>query len=176
MDRDKRELRRLPTVPLERRVSAFLIDFVTVWLISSLLGTGILQWLVFLLTWFGLRVFLVDRNRGQSLGRWALDLTVIDQSSRIPTLANLAKREGIIGILSLLAMIGLNIGIFNPLSMLILVTPLVVDCVVALGDEHYYQAWHDQISNTLIIQTRRGFSLDLRLKKLLAQIRQNMRK
>jgi uncharacterized RDD family membrane protein YckC len=176
MDSDKPELRRFPKVPLERRVYAFLIDFVTVWLISSLLGVGILRYLTFLLTWFILRVLVADRNKGQTLGRWALDLTIIDKSRRVPTLPNLAKREGIIAFLALLAMIGLNIGVLNLLSMLILVTPLVVDCVVALGDEFYAQAFHDQIAKTLIIQTRRGFSLDLRLKKLLAQIRQNMRK
>lgn len=168
--------RRFPKVPIERRAYAFLIDFITVWLTSSFLGTGILRWLTFLITWFLLRVLLVEKNQGQSLGRWVLDIKIIDKTNRVPTLANLAKREGIVGSLALLAMIGLNIGVLNPLSMLILVTPLVVDCVVALGDEQYFQAFHDQVSQTLIIQTRRGFSLDLRLKKLLAQIQQTMRK
>jgi uncharacterized RDD family membrane protein YckC len=168
--------RRFPKVPIERRAYAFLIDFIVVWLTSSFLGTGILRWLTFLITWFLLRVLLVEKNQGQSLGRWVLDIKIIDKTNRVPTLANLAKREGIVGSLALLAMIGLNIGVLNPLSMLILITPLVVDCVVALGDEQYFQAFHDQISQTLTIQTQRGFSLDLRLKKLLAQIQQTMRK
>jgi uncharacterized RDD family membrane protein YckC len=176
METERPIRRRFPKVPVERRAYAFLIDFVTIWLISSFLGQGVVQWLAFLIIWFLLRVFLVERNHGQSLGRWALDIKIIDQTNRIPTLGNLAKREGIIAFLALCAMIGLNIGVLNLLSMLILITPLVVDGVVALGDEQYYQAFHDQVAKTLIVQTKRGFSLDLRFKKLLAQIQQNMRK
>lgn len=63
-------------------------------------------------------------------------------------------------------MIGLNINFRNALSMLIFVTPLVIDCAIALGDEELNLAFHDRIAQTLIVPTRRGFSLDLRLKKL----------
>jgi uncharacterized RDD family membrane protein YckC len=176
MNTEKPQLRRFPKVPLERRAYAFLIDFVLVWLITSLTSTGILSWIVFVICWFISRVLVVERNQGQSLGRWALDMKIIDGSNRIPTLTDLLKREGIIGSLALLAMIGLNIGFLNLFSMLILITPLIVDGVVALGDEEYYQAFHDQLTKTMIIQTRRGFSLDLRLKKIVAQIQESVRK
>ena len=159
-----------PKVPIERRASAFLIDFVAVWLLSSFAGS--LQWLVFIVAWLGLRVVLVERNQGQSLGRWAMDMKILEERfNRVPGLLPLAKREGIVGLAALLAMWGLNINFRNPLSMMILVVPLLVDCGIALADEQLNQAFHDRIANTIIIPARRGFSLDLRLKKLWGQLK-----
>jgi uncharacterized RDD family membrane protein YckC len=176
---EKTPYRRYPKVPIERRAAAFLIDFVTVWLVSSFFGVA-LQWLVFLIGWLALRVIAVEKNKGQSLGSYALDLKVIDaRFNKIPGLLALAKREGIIGFAAMLAMLGLNINFGNGLSMLLLVTPLVVECATALGDEPFNQAFHDKIAETIVIQTRRGFSLDLRLKKLYLELKrsmQNMRK
>jgi uncharacterized RDD family membrane protein YckC len=166
---EKPILRRFPKVPLERRAWAFVIDFVTVWLLSSFAGPA-LQWLAFLALWFGLRVIAVEKNQGQSLGNWALDIKVIDgQFNRIPGLLELAKREGIVGLLALLAMIGLNINFTNPISMLLLIAPLIADCGSALADEELNQAFHDRVAGTIVIQARRGFSLDLRLKKLVRE-------
>ena len=174
---DKPVYRRFPRVPIERRAGAFLIDFVTVWLLSSLVSNALLQGLVFLLAWLVLRVLVVERNRGQSLGRWALDMKIIDlRFNKIPGLVSLGKREGIIAFVALLAMVGLNINLRNGLSMLLLVSPLLADCGVALADEELNQAFHDRMAETLIVQTRRGFSLDLRLKKLFVQLQQNMRR
>ena len=158
--------RRFPKVPLDRRAYAFLLDFVTVWFLSSFFR-GFVKDLVFLVVWLILRIIVVEKNKGQSLGSWAFDIKVIDiRLPRIPGLKELAKREGILGIAALLAMVGLNINFRNGLSMLILITPLIIDCGIALGDEEYNQAFHDKIGQTIVIQTRRGFSLDLRLKKL----------
>ena len=163
-----------PQVPMERRAGAFLIDFVAVWLVSSFAGG--LQWLVFIVAWFALRVFLVERNQGQSLGRWAMDLKILDiRYTKIPDLLPLAKREGIVGVAALLAMIGLNINVRNALSMLLLTLPLLVDCAVAFTDEQFNQAFHDRIAETAIVPSRRGFSLDLRLKKLLNQLKYYLR-
>ncbi len=157
--------RQFPKVPLERRAYAFLLDFVSIWLLSSFFP-GLAQGLVFIVSWLGLRVILVERNKGQSFGSWAFDLKVIDAKfNKIPGIAELAKREGILGGAALLAMIGLNINFRNALSMLLLTAPLLIDCGIALGDEELNQAFHDRIAQTLIIQARRGFSLDLRLKK-----------
>ncbi|MEA5510825.1 RDD family protein [Crocosphaera sp. UHCC 0190] len=158
--------RRFPKVPLERRAYAFLLDFVTVWFLSSFFQ-GFVQDLVFIALWLILRVIIVEKNKGQSLGSWAFDIKVIDpRFSRIPGLKELTKREGILGIAALLAMIGLSINVRNGLSMLILITPLIIDCGIALGDEDYGQAFHDRVAQTIVIQTQRGFSLDLRLKQL----------
>ncbi len=168
--------RRFPKVPIERRAYAFLIDFVTVWLLSSFF-MGVLQGIVFLLAWFALRVILVEKNKGQSLGSWALDMKVIDpRFNKIPGIADLAKREGILGLAALLAMTGLNINFSNGISMLLLITPLVADCAVALGDEELHQAFHDQIAKTIVIQTKRGFSLDLRMKRLWFEVKQKIKK
>jgi len=169
---------RFPKVPIERRAAAFFIDFVGVWLVSSLLGFNLfVQILVFMLLWMILRVVMVSGNQGQSLGRWALDMKLLEAKYRkIPGLVTLAKREGILGFCALLAMIGLNIGLANGISMLVLIFPLVADCCSALADEEAQQAFHDRIARTIVIQTRRGFSLDLRLKKLVAQVRRHMQK
>ncbi|MFW6359152.1 MAG: RDD family protein [Chroococcales cyanobacterium] len=176
-DEERPPYRRFPKVPIERRVYAFLIDFVTVWLVSSLLATGIVRWLLFLLLWFGLRVFLVYTNHGQSLGRWALDMKLIDaRFNKVPLLISLAKREGIAGGGALLAMIGFNLAFVNLISAILLVAPLLADCGIALSDDQYQQAFHDKIAGSLVIETHRGFSLDLRLKKLLAELRRNMKK
>jgi hypothetical protein len=172
---DELTYRRFPKVPIERRMGAFAIDFVVVWFVSSFFGkTG--GWLVFLLVWLAMRIFVVDRNQGQSLGRYALDMKVIDyRYNRVPDLLTLGRREGILGFGAMLASIGLqNFG--NGLLLLFLTTPLLVDCFLALFDEELDRAFHDRFAETIIIQTERGFSLDLRLKKLLATIQRNVRR
>ena len=167
--------KNLPKVPFERRAGAFLIDFVTVWLLSSFFGSA--RGLVFLIAWFGMRVVLVDKNQGQSLGKWALDLKVIDFNfERTPDLISLSKREGIVGFAAMLAMYGFQINFANGLSMLILNIPLLVDCLAAFIDEEFNQALHDRFTDTIVVPTQRGFSLDLRLKKLFAELKRNMQK
>lgn len=168
--------KRFPKVPIERRVAAFGIDFVAVWLFSSLVTGIIVQMLVFLMLWLGLRVLLVSSNQGQSLGRWALDMKVLDAKySRIPQLLTLTKREAILGFCAFLATLGLSSGLGGGgFYLLLLPIPLLVDCGAAFNDEAQ-QAFHDRIAQTLVIQTRRGFSLDLRLKKLVAQISRRMK-
>lgn len=162
---------QFPQVPLERRVGAFLIDFVSVWLLSSFTGTGIVQGLVFVLAWLALRVIVVERNQGQSLGRWALNMKVIDvRLSRVPDLIVLAKREGLIAFAAWLAMVGLQINLKNALSMLLLALPLIVECAVAFTDDQLNQALHDRLAQTTIVPVRRGFALDLKLRDLFAQI------
>ncbi len=158
--------RRFPKVPIDRRAYAFLLDFVTVWFLSSFFR-GLVKDLIFFGIWLILRVIIVEKNKGQSLGSWAFDIKVIDiRFLRIPGLKELSKREAILGFAAMLAMVGLNINFRNGLSMLIFITPLIIDCGLAIGDEEYNQAFHDRIGNTIVIQTKRGFSLDLRLKKL----------
>lgn len=165
-----------PKVPLERRIGAFSIDFLAVWFLSSFFGA--FQWLIFLLAWLGMRVVLVDKNQGQSLGRWALDMKVLDfRYERMPDLTALAKREGIVGFAAMLAMYGFQDGLIKGLLyMLLLNIPLLVDCLAALVDGDFNQALHDRFTDTMIVPTQRGFSLDLRLKKIFAELRKNMQK
>jgi uncharacterized RDD family membrane protein YckC len=167
---------RYPKVPMERRVAAFLIDFFGVWLVSSFVAGLLSRAIVFFLLWLVLRVVLVSSNQGQSLGRWALDLKVLDSRGRIPDLLTLGKREGLLGLSAALATVGLTIGLANGISLLLLSAPLVADCGVAFADSEAQQAFHDRIAGTIVIQTRRGFSLDIRLKKFLAQVRRRVQK
>lgn len=167
--------RRLPRVPIERRVAAFAVDFGAAALLSAIGGAS-LYIPLFILVWFGLRVVVVLKNRGQSLGRWAFDMKVVDPNYRsIPTLKELCKREAITGLGALLLLIGLvNV---SPTNGWILVTPipLLADCGVAFADDEYRQAFHDRVARTVVAQTRRGYSLDLKVKKLIAQSRQRVK-
>jgi uncharacterized RDD family membrane protein YckC len=164
--------RRFPKVPIERRIYAFLIDFVLIWIISSLVTNIYVEFLTFCILWFILRVVVVDRNHGQSLGRWALDMKVLDaRFNKIPSLVSLLKREGIVCLAAFAAMIGLKVSFQNLISLFLLVTPLLIDGGIAISDEELNQAFHDRLAQTIVIQTNRGFSLDLRVKKLIKEIR-----
>lgn len=171
MDND-RVIARLPKVPTWRRGAALLIDYWAVSLVSSLAtsssepGVGVDEALLFLLLWLGMRIILVTMNQGQSLGRWALDMKVVDiRFGRIPELVDLFKREGLMGIEALLVHIGLEyirpgsgVGLF-------LLLPLGIDCSLVNTDPFAKQTFHDRIAGTFICATRRGYSLDLKIKR-----------
>ncbi|MGL5832310.1 MAG: RDD family protein [Waterburya sp.] len=174
---DRPDYRRYPKVPWDRRVGAFSIDFLTVWFISSFFASNLFfQWIVFLPGWLILRVIIAEKNWGQSLGRWAFDIKVIDpRFNRLPDLLSLTKREIILGVGSGLAIAGLQ-NFTSGLAMLLLLSPLAVDCSLALIDDETNLAGHDRIAQTFLVQTERGFSLDLRIKKIFGQIQGRMRK
>jgi hypothetical protein len=177
-DDDRSDYRRYPKVPIDRRIGAFAIDFLSVWFVSSFFASNLFfQWLVFLPAWLIMRVIIAEKNWGQSLGRWAFDIKVIDlRFNRIPDLLTLTKREIILGVASALAIAGLQINFRNGLSMLLLLAPLLVDCSLAFLDEETNLAGHDRVAQTFLVQTERGFSLDLRIKKIFGQIQGRMRK
>jgi len=175
MRSDRVVSRQFPRVPMDRRVGAFALDFGVASLLSVLLG-GFLYIPVFLVLWCILRVIVVIKNQGQSLGQWAFDIKVINPRHRtVPGLTELVKREAITGFGSLLVLIGLvNL---SPTNGWILVAhiPLLVDCSAAFTDPEYRQAFHDRVARTAMIQTRRGYSLDLKLKKIIDQASSRMR-
>jgi len=161
-------------VPMDRRILAFAIDFFTTAFVS--LGAGSAYIVIFLLVWYGMRVVAVAMNQGQSLGRWAVNIKVVDpRQRRIPGLLELFKRETIAGVGSLFVVIGL--ANFSPVNAWVLFTPipLLADCCLAFGDPDYRQAFHDRVIGTMMAQTRRGYALDLKLKNLFAQSRQRMK-
>ena len=162
--------RRFPRVPLERRAAAFAVDFGVASLLSALFGGLYIP--AFVLAWLGLRVVLVSKNRGQSLGQWLFDMKTIDPKYRsIPGLSELAKREALTGAGSLLVLIGIaNLSATNAWIVLTPI-PLLVDCSFAFTDEEFRQAYHDRLARTVMAQTRRGYSLDIKAKKLFAQSR-----
>lgn len=165
-------------VPLHRRAAAFAIDFALIWLLSSIISGGWLgQSLFFLLLWLGMRVFLVVRNKGQSIGRYALDMRIWDTRwQRTPRIEDLVKRETLLGVCAALALQGLEGITSQNATVLLLLMPLVLDGLVALTDMNRYQrAFHDQIGNTIIIGTNRGYSLDIKLRLLLDKVKDNLR-
>jgi uncharacterized RDD family membrane protein YckC len=166
--------RRYTQVPMDRRIGAFVIDFVVTAIVS--LGAGSAYIVMFLLLWFALRVIVVTVNHGQSLGRWAMDIKVVDPKyRRVPGLLELFQREAITGFAGLLIVIGF--ANFNAANAWVLVTPipLLADCSLAFGDPEYRQAFHDRLIGSMMVQTRRGYSLDLRLRKLFAKAQQRVK-
>lgn len=166
---------RYPRVPMDRRVAAFAIDFGVTAIPSLLLGGGGYG-VIFLILWLGLRVLLVTANQGQSLGRWAMDIKVVNPRFRIiPGVVPLLKREAITGLGCLLILVGLvNLSPTNGF-LLVAPIPLLVDCGFAFIDREFRQAFHDRLAQTLITQTRRGYSLDIKVKQIIAVVRQRMK-
>ncbi|HEY9799358.1 MAG TPA: RDD family protein [Leptolyngbyaceae cyanobacterium] len=174
-----------PKADLWRRGFALGLDFLGVWLVSSLLGSSglgiqFVQIFVFILGWLILRVLVVYNNQGQSLGRWAFDLKVLEVEDgevvpRIPQLLALLKREAIIGVGALLVSIALDNIRLNPTAIL-LVIPLAIDCGAAFSDTQMRQAWHDRYAGTFIVSSRRGYSLDLKIKRLVESLQRNVRR
>ncbi len=177
----KQDYLRFPRVQIWRRGIAFGIDFVSVWLLSSLLGGNLpgfqfVQVVVFILAWWGVRVLAVYNNQGQSLGRYALDMKVLDtQLGRVPELQALSQREAVTGFGALLVAIALN-NLATNAGAVLLVIPLAIDLSSALSDTQRRQAIHDRIGRTIIVSTRRGYSLDIKVKRLIVQVRNRVRK
>lgn len=169
---------QLPRAPLARRVAAFCIDTGAIWLLSALLSNNwFLATLFFIAFWLVIRVLLVAKNQGQSLGRWALNLKVWDaRYQRTPGIVELSKREGLLAVAAVLAVRGVSGLTSGNAAVLLLFLPLFLDWVVALVDtERYQQAFHDQVSKTLVIGAMRGYSLDLKLRWLIDKARSYMR-
>jgi uncharacterized RDD family membrane protein YckC len=169
-----------PKVEFGRRIAAFSLDFLLIWVISSLLGSNrlgiqVIQILVFAIAWLLLRVVVVYNNQGQSLGRYALDMKVLEvERGRVPDLQTLLKREAIVGLGALLLSVALNNIIRNPTAIL-LILPLAIDCGAAVSDTQLRQTWHDRYARTMIASSRRGYSLDLKVKRLVDSVRRNVR-
>lgn len=163
----------LPKVPPWRRAAAFAIDLFAVGVLNSILGGNwFSQALSFLILWLAIRVVAVNVNRGQSLGRWALDMKIIDaRFARLPGLTELSKREAIAGLAGLLALTGFRALTTRNAFYLLLFLPLAADFGVIFAEPVEQQAFHDRLGQTLIVATRRGFSLDLKLKKWVAIVR-----
>jgi uncharacterized RDD family membrane protein YckC len=169
-----------PRVHLGRRGMALGLDFLSIWLVSSTLGSSqfgiqFVEILVFVIGWVILRVLVPYNNQGQSLGRWAFDIKLLDiHRGKVPDLQAFLKREGIVGLEALLVSIALSNIIHNPTAIL-LVIPLAIDCGSAFSDTQLQQALHDRYAQTMIVSSRRGYSLDIKVKRLVEKVRRNMR-
>jgi uncharacterized RDD family membrane protein YckC len=168
---------RVPKAEIGRRIAASGIDYTLAWLLSYVASTGqagpqVGQWFLFLLIWLLLRTVMVTKNQGQSPGHWALDMKVVStRSARLPLLADLLKREAAAGGACLLLLIGLSAW---GLGSLICIAPVIVDLGSAMADPDRGQALHDRLANTVVLDSRRGYSLDLKLREWWVQARRNM--
>jgi hypothetical protein len=64
--------------------------------------------------------------------------------------------------------------ILNPAAVVLLL-PLIIDGGAALSDTQMRQAFHDRFFNTVIVSSRRGYSLDIKIKRLVEKLSRNMR-
>lgn len=168
-----------PKVTIGRRALAFCIDAIAVWLPSLLLGTNpIVQTIFFVLLWLIMRVAIVRKNQGQSLGRWAVDIKISDpRLQRTPGLQELCKREALLGAAAALAFAGIGGLTSTNAGVLLLLLPLAIDCSPAFTDTaRFPQAFHDRLAGTIVIGTRRGYSLDIKVRRLLDQVQSNVRR
>ncbi|RAQ48328.1 hypothetical protein B9S53_02805 [Arthrospira sp. O9.13F] len=167
-----------PRVPTWCRAIALGIDAFLVLLITGLLGlSGLVGFLVFMLLWIASRVFVVYRNYGQSLGRWALNMRVIDtRFHRTPQLLELSKREGVLGFFVFLALNGLGSLASGHAGVVLLLVPLIADCGTVLFDmAQYPQTFHDRLGETIVIGVQRGYSLDIRVKNWIDKMQQYLK-
>jgi uncharacterized RDD family membrane protein YckC len=166
---------RIPRVPLWRRTAAWALDFLGAWIFTSF-ATGTFQAILFVLFWLFSRVLVVTRTQGQSLGRWAFDMRVIStRMNRTPGLIELTKRESVLGLESMLVMLALTT--INPTNGggILLLLPIAFDFGFALSDPQELPTLHDRWAATVVVASRRGYSLDLKIKRLLAQGSRRMR-
>ncbi|MCF4968590.1 RDD family protein [Nostoc sp. CMAA1605] len=174
-----------PKAELNRRAMALGLDFLVVWLVSAFFnsnqaGIQFAQIFVFVSGWLIVRVLVAYHNQGQSLGRWAFDLKILEVQNgqvigRIPQLLALLQREAIIGFGAILVSIALGNLRANPTAIL-LVIPLAIDCGAALSDTQMRQALHDRYAKTFMVSSRRGYSLDIKIKRIVGTLRRNVRR
>ena len=181
----RNELSYIPRSPVWRRGLATAIDAIGCWSLGSMLGPAP-HVALFVVLWWLVRVAVVANNRGQSFGRLAMDIKVIEgrdfnltavergrferRSPRVPTLLELTKREGILCGELLLGFISLELlAQVNPTA-LITAAPLATDYAFALLDLDRRQALHDRVIDSIVVQTSRGFSLHIKGRRWFEQI------
>jgi uncharacterized RDD family membrane protein YckC len=170
---------RYPLASVNQRLGALIIDFLSCWFISELTlsllsvsSSSPLRFITFLVTWFVFRVFIAARAQGQSFGRWLMSIRVIDaEYGKTAGFGAFFKREIFVFICSLFLVETIT-------STLIVFAwiPFVADAAFAIVDNEKRQAFHDRISSTISIQSRKGFAIDQKLGKLFNQAGQQATK
>ncbi|TYQ28544.1 RDD family protein [Pseudanabaena sp. UWO310] len=160
---------RYPLATVNQRLGALIVDFLSCWFISELTvsilsidSANPLHLFIFISTWFVFRVFIAARAQGQSFGRWLISIRVIDaEYGKTAGLGAFMKREIFVFICS--------IFLIKTITSTLIVfawIPFVADAAFAIVDNEKRQAFHDRISGTISIQTRKGFAIDEKLGKL----------
>ena len=172
---------QLPIADLRRRIGAAAIDFVIALgvssIIASALGGGALgAWLFFLICWYVIRVLFVLNNQGQSPGHWALDMKVVQENSgRMPRQEWMLRREAAIGFVCSLLLISLQNQSYGIL-IFVLAIPVGFDGWCASTDRQLGQTLHDRWGRTVVINTVRGYSLDLKVQQWIADFQERSRR
>jgi uncharacterized RDD family membrane protein YckC len=173
---------RLQLAPLAPRNGAFLIDFLAcfmlVQLLQEILGLkgGFLSQALFCLIWLGDRALIAGSTQGQSLGRWAMSLKVVNLNYGKPTgTLDLLKREGLILFFLLVIFNSLDprgmitsLTIFAPI-------PLIIDLAFAIADTTKGQALHDKLSDSITIFSKKGLQLDQKLVKFFSFLNRTLK-
>jgi uncharacterized RDD family membrane protein YckC len=165
---------RYSLAQMGQRVAASGIDIVACLMLSSFLealvgidaasGAGEL---IFCFVWLFNRVLLPTKNQGQSVGRWAMNLRVVDMEfGNTANIAALVRREAAI----LIAML-IWISSLDSLTgaVILALVPVVVDIAPAFVDIDRRQALHDKIGGTIVINSRKGFELEQKLLSFFGQ-------
>jgi uncharacterized RDD family membrane protein YckC len=167
-----------PKVPMWRRYAALGIDFLLVGLVCfALSANGLTLLFVFMISWLVCRVVVVSKNQGQSLGRWAFDIRVVDsQFYRTPRLLELTKREVVIGLAAFLFLLSLGGLGSGSAAIILLMLPIIIDGGAVLFDtSRHPQTVHDRIGHTIVIGSRRGYSLDVKIRYLIDKVKREMK-
>ncbi|MCA6554393.1 MAG: RDD family protein [Pseudanabaena sp. M135S2SP2A07QC] len=163
---------RYPLATVNQRLGALIVDFLSCWFISELTVSILsidpanpLHLFIFISTWFVFRVFIAARAQGQSFGRWLISIRVIDaEYGKTAGLGAFMKREIFVFVCA--------IFLIKTITSTLIVfawIPFVADAAFAIVDSEKRQAFHDRISGTISIQTRKGFAIDEKLGKLFNQ-------
>jgi len=170
---------RYPLATVNQRLGALIVDFLSCWFISELTVSILsidpanpLHLFIFISTWFVFRVFIAARAQGQSFGRWLISIRVIDgEYGKTAGFGAFMKREIFVFICA--------IFLIKTITSTLIVfawIPFVADAAFAIVDNEKRQAFHDRISGTISIQTRKGFAIDEKLGKLFNQAGQQATK
>jgi uncharacterized RDD family membrane protein YckC len=164
---------RYALAPILPRGAALGIDLLSCTFLGQLIeaiafGTiegGIIGYSIFTGLWFLFRVLVVNKSGGQSFGRWLMSLRTIDgEYGKTASISALFWRE-------VLLLISLLFLINTATSTLVVFTwlPLAADALFAQVDTQKRQTFHDRVSGTIVIYTRKGFDLDRKIMGLFGQ-------
>lgn len=163
---------RYSLATVNQRLGALIIDLLSCWFISeltlsllSVTSSSPLRLFTFVVTWFVFRVLISARSQGQSFGRWLMSIRVVDANfGKTADFGAFIKRE--------IFVFSCSIFLIETLTTTFIIfawIPFAADVAFAVVDDEKRQAFHDRISGTISIQSRKGFAIDQKLGKLFNQ-------
>jgi hypothetical protein len=106
-----------------------------------------------------------------------MDMRILDGArGGTPTMQDLTKRELGLGLVTFFAFWGITHISPTTAWALLLLIPLGIDASFAASGSEWGLTLHDRFAQTFIVESRRGYSLDLKVQKLVADLRDRMKK